>query len=188
MRISLNLATQPSRRDRPILIASAAVAVLMVVCLVMLIGLSISDRRTMQDSRAAIARVQKQLAKINAAQAQVDAQMRLPENATVLDRSVLFNTLIRRKAISWTKIFSDLETVLPHNVRVVAIRPQLNGKNLLSLDMVVAADKPEQVIDFVAKLEGSDMFGDVTQTAQTPPTQNNPYYQFRLTVTYDQKL
>jgi type IV pilus assembly protein PilN len=176
------------RRDRPILIASAAVGALLCVCLIMLIGLAISDQHNMNESRLAMARVQRQLVKINAAQVQVDAQMRLPENSSVLDRSVLFNTLIRRKAISWTRIFSDLETVLPHNVRVVAIRPQLNGRNQLSLDMVVAADKPEQVIDFVAKLEGSDMFGDVTQTAQTPPTQNSPYYQFRLTVTYDQKL
>jgi len=112
----------------------------------------------------------------------------LPENATVLYRSLMFNQLIRRKAISWTRIFSDLETVLPHNVRIASIRPQLNIKNELSLDMVVAADSPEPVIDFVTKLETSDVFGDVTQTAQVPPTQNDPYFRFHLTVTYDQKL
>lgn len=188
MRMPLNLATRPMRRDRPILVASIAVGVLMVVCLVMLIGLAVTDQRSIEESRTAIARIGKQMAKTNALQSQVDAQMRLPENASVLDRGVLYNTLIRRKAISWTRIFSDLEKVLPYNVRVVAIRPQLNAKNELSLDMVVAADKPEPVIDFIAKLEGADMFGDVTQTAQTPPTQNSPYYQFRLTVTYDQKL
>lgn len=188
MRLPLNLASQPTRRDRPILIASAAVGLLLCFSLALLVSLAVSDRRAMEESRAAIARVQKQLAVVNAEQARVDARMRLPENSSVLDRSVLFNKMIRRKAISWTRIFSDLETVLPHNVRVVAIRPQLNARNQLSLDMVVAADKPEPVIDFIAKLEGSDVFGDVTQTAQTPPTQNSPFYQFRLTVTYDQKL
>ena len=106
----------------------------------------------------------------------------------MLERSVLFNILIRRKAISWTRIFSDLETVLPHDVRIVSIRPQLVGRDRLSLDMVVASNAPQPVIDFVAKLEGSEMFGDVVQTAQTPPTQNDPFYHFRLTVTYDQKL
>jgi hypothetical protein len=78
--------------------------------------------------------------------------------------------------------------VLPHNVRIASIRPQLNGRNELSLEMVVAADSAEPIIDFVSKLEGSDVFGDVTQTAQVPPTQNDPFVRFHLTVTYDQKL
>ncbi len=188
MRLPLNLAREPMRRDRPMLIASAAVGVLLCVSLTALAGLAVADRRSMDESRRVIAQVQAQMAKLNTAQAQIDAQMRLPENIGVLDRSVLFNILIRRKAISWTKIFSDLESVLPHNVRIVSIRPQLNARYELSLDMVVASESPEPAIDFVAKLEGSDLFGDVTQTSQIPPTQNDPYFRCQLTVTYDQKL
>ena len=188
MRLPLNLAREPMRRHRPMLIASAAVAVLLSLSLAALISLAITDQHSVEDSRKVLAQVQRQMNKLNAEQAQVDKQIRLPENASVLDRSVLFNALIRRKGISWTRIFSDLETVLPYNVRIVSIRPQLNGRDELSLDMVVAAEAPEPVIDFVAKLEGSDVFGNVTQTAQTPPTQNDPYFRFRLTVTYDQKL
>jgi len=52
----------------------------------------------------------------------------------------------------------------------------------------VAAETPEPEIEFVKNLENSEMFGDVGQTAQTPPTQNDPFYRLRLTVTYDQKL
>jgi Tfp pilus assembly protein PilN len=188
MRLSLNLATQPMRRDRPILVASAVVAALLCVTLVALIGLALTDRRNMNESRAVIARVQAQMAKTNAAQAQIDAQMRLPQNATVLYRSLMFNQLIRRKGISWTRIFSDLEKVLPHNVRIASIRPTLNGKDELSLEMVVAADTPEPIIGFIGKLEESDVFGDVSQTAQVPQTQNDPFVRFHLTVTYDQKL
>lgn len=188
MRLPLNLAREPMRRDRPMLVASAAVAVLLCISLFALIGLAVTDRRSMRESRQVIAQVQRQLANIGVQQAQVDAQMRLPENSSVLERSVLFNILIRRKAISWTRIFSDLETVLPHDVRIVSIRPQLVGRDRLSLDMVVASNAPQPVIDFVAKLEGSEMFENVVQTAQTPPTQTDPFYHFRLTVTYDQKL
>jgi Tfp pilus assembly protein PilN len=188
MRLPLNLAREPMRRDRPVLVASAAVGILLCISLTALIGLAMTDRRNMQESRNVIAQVQKQMAKISAAQAQIDAQMRAPENASQLYRSELFNTLIRRKAISWTRIFSDLATVLPHNVRIVSIRPHLNARNELTLEMVVAAEAPEQVIGFVAQLESSDVFGDVTQTSQTPPTQTDAYYRFHLTVTYDQKL
>jgi type IV pilus assembly protein PilN len=114
--------------------------------------------------------------------------MRLPGNEIVLDRSILINALIRRKAISWTRIFADLATVLPPNVRVVTIRPQVNAREQLSLDMTVAADTPEPVIGFISKLEGSDVFGAVTPSGFTPPTQNDPIYRYRLTVTYAQKL
>ncbi len=188
MRLPLNLASQPMRRDRPILVASAAVAVLLCISLVALIGLAITDRRNMNETRKVIDRVQAQLNKTNAAQAQIDAQMRLPENATVLYRNLMFNQLIQRKGISWTRIFADLEKVLPHNVRIASIRPTLNGRNQLSLEMVAAADTPEPLIGFVVNLEQSDVFGDVSQTTQVSPTQNDPFVRFHLTVTYDQKL
>lgn len=188
MRLPLNLARHPMRRDRSMLVASAAVGILLCVSLVTLVALAISDRRGMNESRQMMAKVQAQMAQVNASQAQLDAVMRLPANASVLDRSVLFNSLIRRKAISWTKIFSDLETVLPHNVRIMAIRPQLNARNQLSLDMTVASESQEPVISFIANLEGSEMFGAPTPSAEIPPTQNDPYYRYRLTVTYAQKL
>ena len=170
------------------LVGSAVVGVLLCISLIALIGLVITDRQSVAESRHVIAQVQKQMTKINMEQAQIDAAMRQPQNASLLYRSELYNTLIRRKAISWTRIFSDLETVLPYNVRIVSIRPQLNSKNELSLDMVIAAEAPEPAIGFIVKLEGSDLFGDITQTSQIPPTQNDPFYRLHLTVTYDQKL
>lgn len=188
MRLPLNLAREPMRRDRPMLVASAAVGILLCISLLTLIGLAMTDRRSMNESRNVIAQVQKQMAKVNREQSQIDAQMRLPENASLLYRSDLFNQLIRRKAISWTRIFSDLETVLPYNVRIVSIRPQLNSRNELSLDMVLASEAPEPIFAFMAKLESSDIFGDVSQTSQVPPTQNDPYFRSHVTVTYDQKL
>ena len=50
---------------------------------------------------------------MTAEQAQLDAVLRKPENAEVLERSVFLNALLVRKGISWTRIFADLEKVLP---------------------------------------------------------------------------
>ena len=101
--------------------------------------------------------------------------MRQPANAVVLDRSLLFNDIIRRKSISWTRIFSDLETVLPHDVRISAIHPQVNSKDDLSLDMTVEATAPEPVIGFVARLEGSDVFGSTQVSTITRPPKTTPF-------------
>ena len=106
----------------------------------------------------------------------------------MLDRSVLINEIIRRKGISWTKIFSDLAGVLPHNVRIAVIRPQVTGNDQLSLEMTVEAEAAEPVILFVSNLEGSDVFGSTEVTAMAAPTQSDPVYHYRLSVNYAQKL
>jgi Tfp pilus assembly protein PilN len=188
MRVPINLAREPFRRDRPILIASALTGALLLVSLLVLISIAFSERHIALQQQAELNILNRQLAQTRAEQARLDQEMRLPGNGIVLDRSILINTLIRRKAISWTKIFADLATVLPPNVRVVTIRPQVNAREQLSLDMTVAAEAPEPVIGFIAKLEGSDIFGAVTPSGWAPPTQNDPIYRYRLTVTYAQKL
>ena len=51
----------------------------------------------------------------------------------MLERSLFLNTLIERKAISWTKIFADLEKVMPYNVRLVSVRlPEVDSHNQVS--------------------------------------------------------
>ena len=50
-------------------------------------------------------------------------------NAEVLERSLLLNTLIQHKAISCTKLFADIESVLPNNVKVIQILlPHVNSR------------------------------------------------------------
>lgn len=188
MRVPLNLASEPFRRDRQILVASAATAALLLIGLVVLTSLAISERHRAEEARTQLSTVDNDLARIRREQARLDSDMRRPDNEIVLDRSVLINSLIRRKAISWTKIFSDLETVLPNNVRVIAIRPQANARDQLFLDMTVAADSPEPVIAFIQKLEGSDVFGSTAVSVVTAPTQNDPTFRYRLSVNYAQKL
>ncbi len=137
-----------------------------------------------------LTRVNRQLVSIRNEQAKLDASMRLPGNEVVLDRSVLINTLIRRKAISWTKIFEDLDTVTPHDVLLRPRHPPhtVNAQGGLFLDMTVAAESPEPVIGFISHLEGSDVFGSTAVSGITPPSQTNPFYRYQLSVNYAQKL
>ena len=188
MRIPLNLATQPFRRDRPVLIGSALVAILLLGSLGLLTALAMSERRQVNDTRAVLRRINAQIARIEREQGKLDAAMRQPGNEEVLDRSVLFNALIRRKAISWTMIFEDIEKVLPPNVRVVSIRPLMNARNQVTLDLVVASSSLEPVIGFMAKLEGSEAFSQAAASGIAPPTENDPFYRVRLSVNYAQKI
>ena len=78
--------------------------------------------------------------------------------------------------------------MVPPNVRILSIRPSINARDEVFLDMQVAADGPEQVIAFVRKLEGSDMFSLPAISVITPPSQTDAFYRYRLSVNYAQKL
>jgi len=107
----------------------------------------------------------------------------------VLQQSVLLNALVERKSISWARLFADIEGVLPGNVRLIQVRlPQVNSRNEITLDMEVGAQQPSQAIEFTTRLQNSPLFGPATLLRADPPSQNEPLYRYRLTVSYGQKF
>jgi Tfp pilus assembly protein PilN len=187
MKLPLNLATQPFRKDRPILVASAAVGVLMVGSLILLITLAVADRRRSADTRRVSQRLEEQMRRAAAEQARLDAVLRRPENAEVLERSLFLNALLYRK-LSWTKVFEDLEKILPPNVRLIQIRPQVVSENEVYLEMTVGAESPAPVVEMLTRFESSDVFGATTVYNFVPPSQTEPLYRYRVSVNYAQKL
>ena len=188
MKIGINLASEPFRRDRPVLIASAALAILLLASLTALVSLSLNDRRLMKRDRAMQARLESDLRTLSGDARKSESEIHRTENAEVLERSVLINQLLLRKGISWTKLFADLEKTLPHNVRIVQIHPVVSPANQVQLEMTVASDSPDPIITFVQNLEMSDVFGSAQVGAYQSPSQTDPFYRYRLSVNYAQKL
>jgi Tfp pilus assembly protein PilN len=189
MRIPINLASEPFRRDRPVLAASVTGCVALALLLAYLVTGIISGRGRASETRATIGRLQNQLHVIDTEQAKLDSTLRKPGNSEVLERSLMLNTLIERKSISWTRVFADLEKVLPYNVRLIYVRlPQISANNQVTLDMVVGASETEPLQDFLKKLETSPLFGPPSVSTYLPPTQNEPLYRYRVSVNYAQKL
>jgi hypothetical protein len=188
MRVPINLASEPFRRDRPLIAGSIAVGVMLLGLLVMLVSLAMGERDRAAEAREAIAGVDKQLQTLARERSRLEATMRQEQNAEVLDRSLFLNALLTRKGVSWTRIFADLEKVTPHNVRVITVRPQISGNNELLLDMVVGSQAPESIQNFLMQLEASAVFGKTTIHTEIPPSQTEPLYRSRVTVNYAQKL
>ncbi len=188
-RYSINLASEPFRRDRPLLAASVALGVILIGLAGLLGWMVYQERGRLAETREAVDRMQRDVARLDADQAKLDAQLREPRNAAVLERSLMLNTLLTRKGISWNRIFSDLDRVMPHNVKLIQVRlPQVNQNNEVLLDMIVGAQSPEPVLDLLKKLEMSARFGPTSVHTSLPPTENEPLYRYRVSVTYAQKL
>ncbi len=184
----INLASEPFRRDRLVLVTSAAIAGALVVTLALLISIIVTDNRAMQNDRAALDRLDRQMRLMRAEQTKLDGQFRLAGNADVLDRSQFINRLLYRKGISWTRMFADLSKVVPPNVRIVSVRPQVDNRDHIYLDMTVGAESQPPIIEMVTKLESSELFGDAAVYVIQPPSQTDPLYRYRISVNYAQKL
>lgn len=186
-KIPINLASEPFRRDRAMLVASGLLAVALGVGLAAQVFLLMQESKRAQETKTAVELAESGLKKQTGEQAKVDLILRQAQNSEVLDRNVFLNTLISRKSVSWTQLFADLEKVMPGTVRLVSVRPQITPSNQVVLDMTVGAMTGEPVVDMLMRLEGSPLFGATTITTLLPPSQNETLYRYRLSVNYAPK-
>ncbi len=186
--VRINLASEPFRNTRRVIAGASVAGVLLIGLLIMLAALSVMERGHAADARGTLARLEAQQKKMDAERTKLESVLRQPENAEVLDRNQFLNALLFAKGISWTRMFDDLEKVIPHNVRLISIRPQAAGDNQIMLDMVVGAESAEPVIRMLTRLERSPVFGATLIHNTFPPTQSEPLLRYRVSVNYAQKL
>jgi Tfp pilus assembly protein PilN len=187
MKIPLNLASQPFRKDRAVIVGSLALCAALVATLAVLASLAMADRAQSADVRGELSRLNRRIRVLKTEQDKVDAVLRQPENAEVLERSVFLNALLLRKGISWTRIFADLEEIIPYNVKVIQIRPTVNGQ-VISLDMALASESPMPVIELMKAFGDSKKFSNPDPKSYQPPSQSEPLYRYQISVDYAQKL
>ena len=188
MKIPINLASQPFRRDRAMMVALGGVAVLLVASLAALASYARADRQQLAGLQRQIAALNLRMRAASSAEQRLEGVLHQPRNSTVLERSVFINDLIYHKSVSWSRLFADLEKTVPYNVRVMTLHPTVDSRNEVMLDMTVGAAKPEALDDLLKAFEGSPIFGPVYQHSTLPPTQAEPLYRSRITVPYEHTL
>jgi Tfp pilus assembly protein PilN len=191
---TINLASQPFRRERAQNAILAAACALLLCSFLVLGSMILHERARAADLRRTIDTERAELGRFQRQQSQFSTVLGRPENADIFARSVFLNELIARRAVSWTVVFRDLEKTLPSNMRLISIRlPQVaggdtEGTDRVQLDMVLGTDRPETLIEMLKRLEQSELFGSAQVLGQQPPSQNDPQYKYRVTVIYAQKF
>lgn len=158
MRLDINLATRRYEDAREFWSRwGIGVGVLGVLTLVLL-TLTVHGWVKAGRDRQTIRHLQQQIAERDRERAQAQAFLELDINRSTRDQSQFLNGLIQRKAFSWTRVFEDLERVMPPSLHVVSLKPELNDQNQLELEMKVAADNRAGAVDLVHRMEGSKHF------------------------------
>jgi len=93
----------------------------------------------------------------------------LSELGTKLDRPVttakiaeidFLNDLIIRKHFSWTQVFANLEGVIPDNVHLNTVSPEIL-KDRVSLKLEISCRSISDESEFIRRLQASPVFQDV---------------------------
>jgi hypothetical protein len=158
MRLDINLATIPYEDAREFWLRwGSGVGLLGVVTLVLL-GWAVRGWTNAGRDRHDIAQLQAQIAERDHERAQAQAFLDLAANRSTRDQSQFLNGLIQRKSFSWTRVFEDLERVMPPNLHVVSLRPELNEQNQMELEMKVACETRAAAVELVHRMENSRHF------------------------------
>jgi hypothetical protein len=158
MRLDINLATTPYEDAREFWVRwGVGVGVLAVLTLVLL-ALAVQGWIEAGRDRHDIARVQDQILDRDKERAQAQGFLDMAANRSTRDQSQFLNGLIQRKAFSWTRVFEDMELVMPTNLHVVSLQPKLNEQNQMELEMRVVGDNRSAAVELVHRMEGSKHF------------------------------
>jgi hypothetical protein len=71
------------------------------------------------------------------------------------------NTLIERRAFSWTDLFNRFENTLPADVRISAVEPQVDREGRLLIMISAVSRRVEDLHEFIDQLEASGGLRDV---------------------------
>src|SRR5208337_287091 len=158
MRLDINLATHPYEDAREFWVRWGLGVGLLAAFTLFLLGLTVNDWGKAGRDRREIAQLQQQIAGRDRERAQAQAYLDLAANRSTRDQSQFLNGLIQRKSFSWTRVFEDLEQVMPPNLHVVSLRPELNDQSQMELQMKVACDSRAAAVELVHRMEGSKHF------------------------------
>jgi Tfp pilus assembly protein PilN len=75
------------------------------------------------------------------------------------------NSIIDRRAFSWTELLTQLEATLPDDVRITTVQPRLD-QNVFKVGIVAEARQAEDVAAFIEALEKTGAFRNVVPLEQ----------------------
>jgi len=187
MQTNINLATRPLETHRRFLAATGSLGAAAALAFLLLGWHMLGVRRTNEETREKLSEVLRQKDQLVAEREDLLRFFRQPENASLHDRAEYLNSLIDARSFDWTRMFMDLEKVLPDGVRVTQIAPHLESGRV-NVKLAVVAVGEEAKLKFIRSLEASREFSGVqllSEQAADKSTSGNQMT-IELTVFYRQ--
>jgi type IV pilus assembly protein PilN len=170
MKVHLNLATKPLVTHRKFLVLASGVAAVAGIFFFTLGWHVNSGRRADAQLRARSDQARQQMIKLQQQRADLERFFKLDENARLNERAKFLNAIIIARSFNWTKMFMDLERILPSGVHVLSIEPHREKGNL-EVKLTVGATSDEAKLKLLRALEDSHSFSHIQLLEDHSPSQ-----------------
>jgi type IV pilus assembly protein PilN len=187
LRLNINLATKPYQDVRRVLLQWGGLVLLLAACTAGLLWMAVTNWQESREVSAKIAGLNSDLAALDRQHAEALTLVQLPQNRPVIDDSKFLNGLIARKSFSWTRVFMQLEEIMPPKLHVVSIQPELYPKTYtVQVHMTVAGTSRDAAIELVKRLEQSPSFHDarIVEESAVKQKESADTVQFHLMAVY----
>ncbi len=117
--------------------------------------------------------------------AEMDSTLSRPEATAKLTEIEFLNGIITRKSFSWTRIFANLEQIMPDGVHLMSIIPEFSETGVVVLHINVSGRGMPDIKQLMDALQASPAFDVVSVSVQQKdPSNTSGDLQVSLTVPY----
>jgi len=185
MRIDINLATRPYEDSRQFWTYWGTGLALLALATALLIFMAATGYVRAAHDRQELGKLQSQIAAYDREKGEAEAVLNQPQNRDLRDQSQFLNQLFERKSFSWTRVFEDLEKVMPAHLHVISIHPA-SADNNVQIKLVVGGDSQVEALDLVRKMENSKHFKQtrINRELQQEQSPTSDRVQFEIEAAY----
>jgi type IV pilus assembly protein PilN len=184
MRLNINLATKPYEDVGKFLARWGMITVLLAILTAGLLFTAVSNYRNSKTLNAQIVDRQQKIDALEKDRANAIEILGRPANKSVATTSRFFNDALQRKSLSWTRIFMDLERIMPPGLHVVSITPEMNKDNQLGIRLLVGGSSHDKAVELVHRMEESPTFKRAQLHSEMMAQGTADAVQFEITSTY----
>jgi hypothetical protein len=184
MYVRLNLATKPLVSHRRFLVGAALIGLLGSVLLVLLGWRFYTLRKADEDFRARLGKIQLEMDQLQNQRNDLERFFAKDENRNLQVRAKFIGDVIEARSFNWTKMFMDLEHILPAGVHVLRIEPKLQ-RGSVAVEFVVAGSNQEAKLGLLKAFEDSKSFTHIELlSAELPKQGSSDAFQVEFSAIY----
>ena len=166
MKVYLNLAVAPDRRERYALAWAFPTLAVAFLALLWLVATAIRDVRRSHQMQQSLAATRSQDAALRVKEAGLQQQIDRPEFRSMIEKTEFVNQLISRRQFSLTDLTFKVSKLLPPSARLDGLALASSAGAQPEVQFAVMGKDEEAVETFLSNLEGSADFSDVVIKSQ----------------------
>lgn len=185
MRERPNLAARPFVDRRPVVLASALLAVLALVLSAVTVSEFVTARGEEQALAARLGELERRRSEVAAQARTLDAALQGVRWKELEREAASLRKILAARNLSWSRMLGDLERALPWDVRLITVSPQAREGGSCEVTLLGYASGRAAWLTLLGRLFADERFANPIPVAEEAPGPTNSLgHKFQIKVTY----